>query len=419
MLPIRCDEHTPSDFGPLVSMFNCLRVDESLSIVSVSKNWIAIYGANSQQEGASLVLYNTLYHVVQCKQFFKAHLDNCRLWVIGKYILIAVGQQLTCAQFQISQERLSDIIGSKIGDFSGTVIKDSMNEESELEECALFDQDAQLLNNAINVQTTSATAKTSINVAQSQQGQPTQPYDDFIDKLRSLYIHNIPVDIVHGESQLSEFIQTITVNNVEDQLYSIDAINLLTAMLEKCGSSESEITEHVIPLLINAKLPKELAICVKKYTNISEQMLAKSLKFFIDMDDSPTKLTFIKHVLTCSFNAALIKEHLRTNLNLDNTIYLLEHIHLELLADETLLNSTLLQWFEVIFDSHYQQFILARDPTLIEMIEKWKSATDTFISNIRDSIHVSVRLQNLVTGKAKPNDNPSSKWYSVEVVKLY
>lgn len=402
-------------------------------MIGVSTDCVAIYGGNEQQDGSSLVLYHTRYNVVQCKQFFKLHLENSSLWVIGKYILTAFGQELSCAPFRISEERLSELVGSKRSmELSKIVDKDSINEESELEERVSFNKGAQILSNVNGVPTGNTYASsTKWMIPEIQKtNQPIELFETFVDDMRSLYMHDIPIDIVRGDSLLSELVQTKTVNHVKDRLYSTEEIALLTRELEKCGASEYEITEHVIPLLIKAQLPDELVICLLKYTNVSDKMLATSLKFFITMEDSSKKSACINRILSCSFNEELIKEHLRINLNLDNVIFLLKHIHNALIDDQIILDETpqfadnfdgdtmLLSWFSVILDAHYQQFILSRDTNLLDMINEWKTLTDSLVENVSDLKAISATLYTLINGKAK-HSNHSSKWYSVEVVNLY
>lgn len=430
MLPIAFDEPTPTDAGSFVHMFHDLRVDKSMTMVSVGKNCVLIYGGNTKQDGASLVLYNTRHHVVSFKQHVKVHLDNCRLWVIGTYILMAVGQRLTCTRFRIAQEKLSDIIGSKRSiEFSGgNVNRDCINEDIELEDYVSVNREA-LGNNDAVVQ-----AKSVLREHNESNGrvEPQRPelFEKFNNDLSTLYRFDIAIDLIRGGS-LADLMKLKPVTHPQDQLYSNEEIASLVGLLENCGSSETEITEHVIPLLITAKLPKELAISLRKYTNVSERMLAKSMKFFINMEESDEKLAFINQVFACSFHEDLIKEHLRTNLNLDNAIYLLKHIHQNLLDQEMFLeespqygnefdsDTVLINWFIVILDAHYQQFLLARDPTIIEMVLKWKQLVESFIYNIHELKPIEAKLQNLLSGKAKVNSNTGSKWYSVEKIKLY
>lgn len=428
MLPIRFDEPPPTDVGSYLNKFHCLRVDKPLTIASVSKNCVVIYGGNPSLDGASLVLYNTRFHFSPSHQHFKVHLDNCRLWVIGTYILMAVGQQLTCARFRLSQEKLSDIIGSKRSiDFSAMPNKECINEDVEFEEDVIFGKGA--LQKALPSERMNVDEKVEKEVKTKME--PTETFQQFNNALSSLYRYDVAVEIITDDSMV-DLRKANTLVHTQDRLYANEFIRSFAAMLENCGASEAEITEQLIPLLIKANFPKDLVICLRKYTNISERMLAKSLKYFVKMNESNEKLAFINQVFACSFHQDFIMQHLRTNLNLDDAMYLLELIYRKLDDDdeETLAESiqygdefdsdtALIDWFIVILDSHYQQFLLARDPTINEMVSKWKELIESFICNIRELNSMTARIQNLVDGKANGNGNTGSKCYSVEKVKLY
>lgn len=423
MRSIECDKPTPTEFRAFEAMFNALRVDKPLTIASVSKNYVAIYGGNTQQDGASLVLYNTRYNVVKCTHYFKAHLENCRLWVIGKYIFLVMGQKINCWPFRISLEKVSDLIGSKHSiELSGTVKRDCINEERELEDYVSFDREEQQ-NSGIKQYAGPCVTKT-VN------GGPTEIFENFNRHLSRLYNHDIEIDVVHNDSLL-DLMKTITSVHAEDRPYSTAEITFLADKLENCGSSETEITEHLIPLLIKANLPSELSICLRKYTNISERMLAKSLTFFISLTDTTVRDKYIKQIFACSFNKELIKQHLRMNLNLDGAIKLLELIYDDLRDSEVLLvespqyghdfdsDTALINWFTVILDAYFPQLLLAPDPKVNAKISNWKTLIDSFVCGVRELKSINARIKNLVDGKAKQNDNTSSKWYSVEKIQLY
>ncbi|KAJ6641119.1 hypothetical protein Bhyg_06054 [Pseudolycoriella hygida] len=437
VLTINPDESAPSSLGKFVGMFKCLRVNKPMTVVAVGKNCIAIYGGVTQQDGASLILYNTriTHQIVLCRQNFKVYFDNCRLWVIGKYLLMGAGQRLSCLPFRISPEKLSDIIGSKRSielspnSFIGTVIKDRINEEKELEEYVTFSGEMAKFDSSVTSNENDVLMKYEM-VTQNRFNDPIEIPEVYLNHMRWLYSRNVDVDVVQNES-LSQLIKTKTVVHPKDRVFYTEEITVLTEALEECGKSDTEITEHVIPLLIKANLPDELAICLRKYTNISEQMLAKSLQFFIKLRESDTKSALINRVLACSFNKDLIKDHFRTNLSLDNAIYLLEHIH-RLLSTEQIEDSPqygddfdsdtfLINWFTALLEAHYQQFLLARDRALSDKILKWKTLIDSFVSGILNMKPVASRLTSLVNGTATAtlNENAGSKWYTVEVVKLY
>lgn len=447
MLPLREDDSKNDAPGYFMAMLSLFKVDQPLAIVGVSKDCVAIYGANEQQEGATLVLYNTRFSVTQSKQFFKVYFNNARIWVIGKYILLAHGQTLACASFRISKEQLADMIGTqRTNDLTNVVDKDCINEEVELEESFTIDLAQQMISNEL----ISAAAlnyngdivrKEWKNLNSKNKIIPTESVEAVENDLKMLYSHDMGLEIYRGEVLLSDTVQTKLSNNQQDELFKIDEILLLTSEMEKCGASEFEITEKCVPVLIKAKLPDELVTCLRKYTNISEKMLVRALKFLLSLSHrnasqrerfemSEQQIGYVNVVLSCSFNEDIIKDHLRT-LDFEEVLCLLTHIFGLLDSVEKTLDEAaqfadnfdediqLLNWFIVLLDAHYQQFILSREAKLPQMLAKWKDLIDEHSMALREMKSVSAVLYNLVRGNALTTENQSSKWYSVEAVKLY
>lgn len=440
MLALREDLSKHDVPGYFVAMLTSFKMDQPLFIGGVNKDCIAIYGANEQQEGASLVLYNTRFNVSQSKQFFKVYFNNARFWVIGKNILLAYGQTLACVSFRISKEQLSDMIGTQRTNQYDTVVdKDTINEENDLEEWLVFDAARQVVENPNNTQYKNQNWQNQKNYNDKQKNVEVLEND-----LRSMYAHNVCVNIKRDKFFLSDTIQTQLSSNVLDDSFIIEEIFLLTSEMEKCGASETEITDKCIPLLIKANVPQELVICLRRYTNISDKMLVRSLKYFMNLtaDNVNTidrqniclndaQKEYINIVLSRSFNEELIKQHLRTYLDFSEVISLLTHIYNLLGSNEISLEETpqfgdsfdedqqLISWFCTMLDSHYQQFLLSRNPQLPKMITKWKQLVDEHLATVRDLNSFSAILYNMVKGTAHRNDNPSCKWYSVEAVKLY
>lgn len=446
MLPLREDNSKNEAPGYFMAMLSMFKVDQPLAIVGVSKDCVAIYGANEQQEGATLVLYNTRFSVAQSKQFFKVYFNNARIWVIGKYILLAHGQTLACASFRISKEQLADMIGTqRTNDLTNVVDKDCINEEVELEESFTIDLAQQIESNEL----TSAAfnyngdivAKEWTNLKSANKVTPTENVETVENDLKKLYSHDMGLEIYRGEVLLSDTVQTKLSNNQQDELFKIDEILLLTSEMEKCGASEFEISEKCVPVLIKAKLPDELVTCLRKYTNISENMLVRALKFLLSQghtnasqhgcfEMSEQQIGYVNVVLSCSFNEDIIKDHLR-KLDFEEVLCLLTHICGLLDSVEKTLDETaqladnfdediqLLNWFVVLLDAHYQQFILSRHANLPQMLVKWKELIDRHCVALREMKSVSAVLYNLVRGNALSMDKQSSKWYAVEAVKLY
>lgn len=430
MLPLRCNENGPiktdrTDFE-FVEMFNCLSVDKELTVITLSTNYVAIYGANTKQHGASLVLYNTRHHIVQMAQNYKVHLDDCRLWCVSNRIFMAVGRQLYIVRYKISPEKLCNIIGSKRSiEWNEHVIQDRINEESELEDYVTFNPDAMTNSNDYVSNRNESMMNNEHQDDHQDDRTPSVVFEMFERNLKSLYTFDIAIDIVRDDSAF-DLMKLKSAVHPNDRPFTCKQIALFEESLVNCGESEIEITKYLIPLLINANLPDELAICLVKYTNVSEAMLVKCLNYFIDMEESDQKVAYINKIFACSFCERLIKTQLQDNLQLDKVIYLLELIYQHLADGDVLLDESpqygqdfdsdkaLIKWFTAILDAHSVQFVLPGDRTIIEKILKWKTFIDSEISDVREMSSIITQLTSMVERTWTPNDVNGSNRYSIQ-----
>lgn len=440
MLPLAEDGSFSHDIpGYFVSMLNALKVDQPLAIIGISKDCVAIYGANESLEGASLILYNTQFSVIQSKQFFKVYFTDSRLWVVKKHILLSFGQNLACVSFRISREQLSDMIGSQRGaSIQDIVNQDSINEENDLEEGVSFDSENQTKANQQSKKKEKTIQDTDYGRSSSSRKQISLNHlETFQYELQRICRHHLSYQLIRDSKLPSDSIVMKFCSNVNDGPFNIEQVSLLTSELEKYGASEFEITDILIPILIAAQQSDELATCLRSYTNISEQRIVETLKYFISLNhitsksDGKENLKLINAVLSCSFNEDLIREHLRNVLTFDDAIFILNYLYKLLKSDEQTLeeipqrcddfddDTHLLLWFSTILDAHFQQFILSQNPKIPKMVTKWQEFVNDHLNCIRDAPSVMAMFYNLVQGKHGNTEKQTSKWYSIELTKLY
>lgn len=430
--------------GNFVSMLNVVNVNQPLSVASIGKIGIAIYGANTNQEGGSLILFNSQFSIVHFKQFFKVYFKNSSIWTtLGNYILLGFGDNLACISYCPTKERLSNMIGTqRTYDTSLSfkmVDQDFINEEQELEEMIQFDSERQAIANRDKNFMEKICQDNALNYnkpPEKKLEKSIEPMEMFEKDLRKFHrSHNdaLSVEIYRSKNCLDNVIQTKLCSNVMAKNFTAIQCELLVNELEQYGSSEIEITDRIIPLLIKGKLTKDLQICLRRFINISERMLIKSLSYFLDNINCNEQqyFTSINLILSCSFNQLSMLEPIRTLLTYNNVIKLLSHI-IECLqsTDEQFENrptlmgdldedTQLIKWFTVVIDAHFQQFILSKDNDLLAKISKWKSTIETHMDVCKNITNVTPKLYSLLSGKENTIKRQSSKWYSIQLVKLY
>lgn len=442
-MPLRAttslSENVPGDF---VAMMNVINVEHPLSILGIDRDCIAIYGSHAAQDGASLILYNTQFKVIESKQQFKVYFNNSRLWTIEKFIFLAVGEVLGVVKFRVSKEQLSDMVGSqRVTDLSTYVDTECINADGLLEDMIEFDMAAQIApGKSLNNHSQTNGVRTVIPSIRNNTNTPYEFVENVENDLRTLQKYDVAVEIQEDEDLVPGMLQLKLSSNVNSDPFCVGSIQALANELERIGASEYEITDCMIPLLLAAERDNDLLTCLRTYSNISEQSLAAALKYFVDaararttesLTDDDKTVNGLNAVLSGTFDQALILDHLRTKLNTDDVLYLLKHIFAALESDEVQLEQRpqidnsfgddehLIKWVCALIDSHFQQFIISRDDKLIHLLTKWKAFLDGLVQDIQQTTSISAALQNLLDGKTIKNDSSGSKWYSVEAFKLY
>lgn len=443
LLPLRASsslsEKVPGDF---VAMINAIKVNQRLSLLGIDRDCIAIYGANATQEGGSLILYNTQFKVVESKQHFKVYFDNSRLWAIGHFIFLAVGQILGVAKFRVSKEQLSDMVGSqRVTDLSKYVDTECINADGVLEDMIEFDMAATLAaGKPLNQHSQTNGVHTAPASIKIDANQPYELVENVENDFQTLQKYDLAVELEEDADLVPGMIQLRLSSSANSEPFSATSIQALANELERIGASEYEITDCMIPLLVKGKLDADLLTCLRSYSNVSEQSLVVALKYFVaaarsktseSLTDDDKTVSGLNAVLSGTFDYELILDHLRTKLDTDDVLHLLNHIFAALESDEAHLeprpqidnsfgdDDQLISWVSALIDSHFQHFIISRDAKLINLLTKWKELVDDLVLDIQQTSTVSAALQNLVEGKSIKTEGRGSKWYSVEAFKLY
>lgn len=457
------------DPGHFISILNIFNVEQPIIIKGVSKDCIAMYGSNLNQDGSSLVLYNTHFKIAQTTQYFKVFFSSSRLWVIGSNIFLAIGQNLSVIPFRISKEQLSDLIGSQRNNqLTQTVDQEYINEDDEIEQAISFDAVAQQNLNKIKKMDVEKKKGPMNGQLKNNEEIKVTSIDEVTDKLRKLYAFDVVFDVVRDKNLLSNTATTQIFNNQNGISVMSEEFELFAMELERCGASEYEITEKLIPHIIATKSSKDLIHCLRRYSNISERTLTSALSYAVScanidkeiaskdepmeiniseitetnqktypnadvlfQDDKKTNLDLLNVVLSCSFDSVNILSYLRKNLDISSALFLIKHFN-NLLTNQKsdlLQNSMscesfdddriILNWACLLIDSHYQQFVLSKDSSIGDELIKLLDLLKEYTDNLKELNSFVPILHNLVQRKVVKNESKYSQWYSIEKVKLY
>lgn len=440
MQPLRDQEGNidlQNNIGQFMSMMPQIKLSTAISVVGISQDFVAIYGASSEQEGAFLVIYNTKFHIVQATQFFKVYFNNSRLWAMDNNIYLGIGQMLSLVPFVILKEQLSDLLGSQRVVGTGNYVdKEYMNEDYELEETLLYEQLGQQNENIVEENEIDFIPPVQSNTSESR-------YFEYIGdantKLESLYNFDMLFNVLRDENGLQDSVVSKLHSNALNATYMSEKYEILITELEKCGASEMEICDRIIPILIEADTVQDLKVCLQRYSTISELMIAKSLIFSINkvidleinFEEHQKEYALLNQLLACTYDRDELLPHIRSQFDISSTIFLLNYLNEfyknpECILDELPVHgdsfdsdSHIVEWINVLLDAQYQKLILSSDQNSLNLLVDIQNTINTSINDIRTLSKFLPELHNIANKKKIQTKQNYSKWYTIENISLY
>ncbi|KAH8295763.1 hypothetical protein KR018_007773 [Drosophila ironensis] len=440
----RSSDRSPGQF---VSTLSEMKVESKLSVHGVSRNFAAIYGANHGQEGASLLVYNTQFKVINAKQYFKVYLEFSRLWAGDEHILLAMGQNIAAVRYRMNREVLVDMLGSQLSDTHLSPIElDHINEEEHLESLIKY--------SGSRKPRELASANSKSNKPQTTQElpnadgrelafEPPELLDREMDDFIKQYVYGEAVGCENGLEDVNVTLMT----NFSDAGPMNTAVQGLVRQLERSGAGEEEIIEKILTLFIKTENSEHVLMCLRRYSNISERMLAWTLRYALDkclgsprtnghandepMDTSEGHNELLNAVLACSFDASCIEEHLRQHLSLQHVLYLIDHLY-KLASDPSVqleerpnqdaslvrTEMQALQWLGCLLTSHFTWLVMSKDDGLLEKFGKWAELLSFYQESLFELANLVPLLTNIVEQR-RMKTIYSTTWYGVEEVVLY
>ncbi|KAJ3662585.1 hypothetical protein Zmor_006926 [Zophobas morio] len=361
------------DFGELFTAIESVSCKNYVSMISLDQNYIAMYGCNSDEEGALLVIYNVQFKVVQTRQLFKLFTNGAKIWCVNGNLLFPVGQNLAVVPFNLDMEQLAALVGSH------KVIEEN------------FDPD---------------------------------------------------IAIVHKVQCVS---WGKDVNDKEDDMPDLIQTKLQEYMSQ--GLSKSIIFDTLLQECMEDKNTEVLKQAIKYFDDIPESALVKVLKLILNLKPEsfkkntmssvksfphklqPEERSEILDMILCRpFNETLIFFELRSSLNIDDVILLLEYIYFLFSEDghplplltylET--EAKLIGWMCILLDANYQRLLLTKDEKVNEILTSFKDHIKEELNCSDDLQHSASLLRELKKGKPlSKTKHMAGLGYSIEEFPLY
>lgn len=300
-------------------------------MVPLNETTIAMYGADSSEEGAMLCIYNLNFKLVQATQKLKLYTNDAKLWKIEDKLLLAANRHLAVAPFRLAPQRLLPTISS------------SLNNKNQLN-----DKDVTLINN-----------------------------EPMVLKWKEKSLS--PVKVMMKKSSKKMFKEITTLKNG--------------------GYSNFLIPQVIIPKLIESKDVSSLLWCLDNFPDLSEKLLVDLLSFSLrtsdigkslkngDVDKDPSEVVsniqneFLSKIFHFTYTDIYLLKYLKSNLGFKQVLKLLENLVKRISCSESSEPDFLLfKWINLLLDSHYQDYILATDPDILNQLKNLEAILDEHVS---------------------------------------
>lgn len=366
------EESNSGNTYELFAVIDFLSTDYDVSMHSLDENYIALYGAERNQEGAALVIYSTQFKVAQTRKSFKLFTERAKLWLTENLLIVPIGQTLVVVPFKLEVEQLTALIGSH----------------------KIIQQDVKADVNIVH----------ALDVAswvESHKIRDREVPDLLKNKISDLVYQGMPESII-----LEEMLPDI----IEDQD---------TKVLSHSLSYFSDLSEKYLAKILKFLLETETLHFKGNRCDIAG--ISEKLQPL-------ERVNLLDNILKKPFNETLLLPHLRSNLSLNNVLLLLDYIYLIGSDDGYVLpglsfvetESRLIEWCSILIDSNYQKIVLSNDETTKEILQKFNKLIQSHLLCLKDLMEIAPLLELI---KRQKIVNRESRFmnltYTIEQFTLY
>ncbi|KAH0541211.1 hypothetical protein KQX54_021282 [Cotesia glomerata] len=370
--PLTCPSSEPPP-GNVITVFSFISTNNPVAMISLNETTIAIYGADANDEGAVLSIYNIEYKLVEASQKLKLYTKNAKLWRIDDKLLLAANRSLSVAQFKLASQKMDTMLGSSLKINNNFSIKNNNNNNNEKDSKSIIDNDD---NDIIEVREAIIVDWENLS-SNTISGSPI--------KLSTSKNHSLPINL------------TKQINSLLNE-----------------GVSDATIHQTLMPQLIQQKDIKSILWCMDNFKDLPEQILVDLLAFGLrtsdetflitlngttcdddndndDDDDDDEKIfkttrnLFLDKIFQQNFSDLSLLAHIKTTLTFTEILtlinYLIDKLNLNRNAfiDKTN-DKHLYEWASIFIDSHYQHYLLSQDSQVVIILQRLHTIIDNHVS---------------------------------------
>lgn len=335
------ETNNENGLSTLIGIISNINTKQPVVMTSLNEATIAVYGADISEEGSVLMIYNVQFKLIQDAQKLKLYTKDAKLWKIEDKLLLAANRHLAIAPYHLAPQKIATLLGSSLR---------FRNDDENVED------------NDIVVVQESIIAKWEKNGT------------SFVKQI----IQKLPIKL---SRQISSYINE--------------------------GLSDAAIQEILIPQLIESKDVETIIWCLNNFKDLPERLLIDLLIFslrnpdetFLPLqngitDNLPTtknihsRNNFLDKIFSLTYSNISLSSYLRSGLNFDEILRLLQYLIQKLDAQDFChdivqqpTDKQLYEWSSLLLESHYQHYVLSRDPEVSTLLNKLNYVLDDHVSS--------------------------------------
>lgn len=312
-------------------------------MIALNESTIAAYGANTNEEGAVLIIYNIQFKLVQAIENLKLYTKDAKLWKIGNKLLLAENQHLRVVSYRLASQRIETMLGSSLR------FKENDKKQND--------------NDVVEIQETIIANWENTKFIPRQLSMNDLPKN--ISKQIDGYLNEGTSDATIQEAIIPQLIEKKDIKTI---IWCLDNLNdqpekILTDLLAFCLRTGDETFKQIQNGTSNGKK--------KSLTKI------------------PTRNEFLDRLFSSNFYDLSLLSYLKSELKFDEILKLMNYIIEKLNVDDCddddsgscrPSDKQLYEWASLLLDSHYLDYLLPQESHVHTMLSKLEEILSDHVS---------------------------------------
>ncbi|KAL1502408.1 hypothetical protein ABEB36_007554 [Hypothenemus hampei] len=368
------EDREQSNVGELFGVIDGISMNHSVKMLPLDHNYIAIYGSEPSEEGATLLIYNTEFKLIQTKQIHKLYTQDAKIWKTYNFILLPVGQNLIVVPFSLQLEQLVSLIGSH------------KPTQSKLEPDIAFVTEYEIGHWC---------GKDEI----IRKGKKTPKA--LKNKLKALFKDGCPDSVI--------------IEQIIPDILEQGDVNILMHTLKYFTDIPEKFLSSILQFSLSVNENNFSKNTGNFYTNLPKELLPHE------------RVSLLDKILVRQFSDIILLPYLRNSLTVDQAVLLLKYLIYQLSEDghcfagfgTTETEQCICMWMSIVIDSNYQKFILSKDSEIEKILMQCKNIVLKhleIVDELKGLLPVLMKVKDGIEGKSCVSETLINNSYSIEII---